>query len=191
MNLLLDLNAILTITISLLALLVTYTVFKSNQRPQIIIFATPHYGKETFIQLNVKNIGNGIAENVKFSSSQPIPYRAFGISQLNGKKEIFESGIFKRGIKIFHPNYSYIYDWGQFGGLKEALNDEIIIFTVSYLYKHPLNLWKSKHIDISIIDINELEALPSTIGDINDRLNKINKTLEKINLSISKKPNQP
>ena len=189
MNLSLDLNEVLTITISLLALLVTYAVFKSNEKPQIIVFITPHYGKETFIQLNVKNIGNGIAENVKFSSNQPIPYKAFGISKLNGKKESFESGIFKHGIRVFHPNYSYTYDWGQFGGLKEALNDEIIIFTVSYLYKHPLNLWKSKHTDISIIDIKELEALPSTIGDINDKLNKINKTLEKINQNI-KAPSQ-
>ncbi|WP_343619504.1 hypothetical protein [Acinetobacter proteolyticus] len=184
MNLLLDLNAVLTITISLLALLVTYAVFKSNQKPQIIVFATPHYGKASFIQLNVKNIGNGIAENVIFSSNQPIPRRAFGISKLQAKKEIFENGIFKHGVRVFPPNYSYIYDWGQFGGLKEALNDEIIIFKVSYLYKHPLNLWKSKHTDISIIDIRELEALPSTTGDTNDRLNEINKTLEKINLSI-------
>lgn len=33
---------------------------------------------------------------------------------------------------------------------------------VTYWYQHPLNLWKTKITNISIIDINELEGLPSS-----------------------------
>lgn len=135
-----DFINILTITISLLALLVTYTVFKSNQQPRIILFATPHYGKETFIQLHIKNIGNSIAENVEITADQEIPCQAFGISNLNTDKQFFDRGIFKYGIKIFPPNHSYVYDWGQFGRLKEVLNNQTITFYVTYKYKYPLNL---------------------------------------------------
>ena len=99
-----DINNLLTLTISLLALLVTYVVFKSNQTPRIIIYASPHYGKQTFIQLNVKNIGFGIAENVQISSDQELPRRAFGLSKLSASKEIFESGIFKYGIDFRHKS---------------------------------------------------------------------------------------
>jgi hypothetical protein len=183
----LDAINILTLIISLLALLVTYAVFKSDQQPQIIIFATPHYGKPSLIQLHVKNIGKSIAENIHISSDQPIPRGAFGISRLNELPKSFESGIFKYGVKVFPPNQSYIFDWGQFGGLKEALNEKPITFKVTYLYKHPLNLWKTKITDISIIDINELEALPSSDGGLIEQMKNINKELKALNVKIDKK----
>jgi hypothetical protein len=182
-----EIQEILTLTISILALLITYAVFKSNQSPRIIIFATPHYGKETFIQLNVKNVGTGIAENITIETDQPIPRRAFGIRKLTHPKEIFEDGIFKYGIKIFHQEQSYIYDWEQFGGLKEALNDQPIIFTVTYTYKPPLNLWKSKISDRSVINIRELEALPSNTGGITEQISKIHKEIKNLNSKIEKK----
>ena len=181
-----DFINILTITISLLALLVTYAVFKSNQQPRIIVFATPHYGKETFIQLHIKNIGNSIAENVEIKADRKIPRQAFGISNLNGNKQFFDNGIFNYGIKNFIPNQSYIYDWGQFGGLKETLNNQPITFYVTYEYKHPLNLWKSKIQDTSIINIQELEALPSSTGNSTEQLRKIGNELAKLTNKISK-----
>lgn len=163
---------ILTIIISLMALLVTYAVFKSDQQPQIIIFATPHYGKESVIQLHVKNIGKSIAHNVKISSDRLIPHAAFGIEKLNSEKQYFETGIFKNGVKVFPPNQS-LYDWGQYGGLKDSLDNSPITFTITYLYKHPLNLWKTKITDISTIDINELEGLPSSEGGFIEQLQNI------------------
>ena len=103
-----DTLTIFTLITSLMALLLTYAVFKSNQQPQIIIFATPHYGKESVIQLHVKNIGKSIAHHVKISSDRPIPRAAFGIKKLNSEKQDFKAGIFKNGVKVFPPNQSYI-----------------------------------------------------------------------------------
>ena len=178
---------ILTLLISLLALLVTYAVFKSDQQPQIIIFATPHYGKSSVIQLHVKNIGKSIAENVLITSDQPIPKGAFGISHLNEPKKNFNSGIFKYGVKVFPPNQSYVFDWGQFGGLKEALDNRSITFSVTYRYKHPLNLWKTKVTDISTIYINELGSLPSSDGGLIEQLKSINIEIKSLNTTINKK----
>lgn len=89
-----DTITIFILIISLMALLVTYAVFKSDQQPQIIVFALPHYGKQSFIQLQIKNIGKSIAYNVQISSDQPIPKRAFGIKKLNASKDYFDSVIF-------------------------------------------------------------------------------------------------
>ena len=169
-----------------MALLVTYAVFKSDQQPQIIIFATPHYGKESVIQLHVKNIGKSIAHNVKISSDRLIPHAAFGIEKLNSEKQYFETGIFKNGVKVFPPNQS-LYDWGQYGGLKDSLDNSPITFTITYLYKHPLNLWKTKITDISTIDINELEGLPSSEGGFIEQLQNINKELKILNTKLEKK----
>ena len=169
-----------------MALLVTYAVFKSDQQPQIIIFATPHYGKESVIQLHVKNIGKSIAHNVKISSDRLIPHAAFGIEKLNSEKQYFETGIFKNGVKVFPPNQS-LYDWGQYGGLKDSLDNSPITFTITYLYKHPLNLQKTKITDISTIDINELEGLPSSEGGFIEQLQNINKELKILNTKLEKK----
>ncbi len=182
-----DINNLLTLVISLLALLVTYVVFKSNQTPRIIIYATPHYGKQSFIQLNVKNIGNGFAENVTIKTDKILPRRAFGIEKLNKPIENFDNGIFKHGVKYFHPKQSYIFDWGQFGGLSEALNNAPITFYITYEYKHPLNFWKSQITDISVINILELEALPASIGDISENLEKIHKEIKQLNATIKNK----
>ena len=177
---------VLTLIISLLALLVTYLVFKSNETPRIVIYATPHYGKETFIRLHVKNIGKGIAEKVVIKSSQPVPRRAFGITKLNQHLEFFESGIFKHGIELIFPNQEYVYDWGQYGGLVEALNDKPITFEVSYKYRYPLSLWKSPVSDRSVINIRELEALPSTTGSLIEQIGKIHRELEQLNKQLPK-----
>ncbi|MDM1341551.1 MULTISPECIES: hypothetical protein [Acinetobacter] len=182
-----DTITIFTLIISLMALLVTYAVFKSDQQPQIIVFALPHYGKQSFIQLQIKNIGKSIAYNVQISSDQPIPKRAFGIKKLNASKDYFDSGIFKHGVKVFPPNQSYIYDWGQYGGLREALDNNPITMKVTYWYQHPLNLWKTQITDISIIDINELEALPSSDGGFIEQLQNINKELKILNTKLEKK----
>lgn len=170
-----------------MALLVTYAVFKSNQKPEILVFATPHYGKQSFIQLHIKNVGKSIAHDVKISSNRPLPRQAFGISKLTHTKEKFDVGIFKHGIKVFPANQGYIYDWGQYGGLKDALEGLPIEIRVTYFYKYPLNLWKTKITDISIIDINELEGLPASDGGLIEQLHNINNQLKSLNTKIQKK----
>jgi hypothetical protein len=76
---------------------------------------------------------------------------------------------------------------GQYGGLKDSLDNSPITFTITYLYKHPLNLWKTKITDISTIDINELESLPASNGRLLEQLKNINKSLTTLNQKIEKK----
>lgn len=180
----LNYNEILTLIIALLALLVTYAVFKSNERPCVIVYIEANPFKETFISLVVQNVGRGRAENIKFSSDRPIPCKAFGIEKLNSPKQEFQSGVFQYGIKVFNPEQKIFYDWGQFGGLREALDNKELTITVTYEYKHPLNIFKSKMKDISVININELEGLPTIQGHVNPILMEIAKSLKTISNKI-------
>lgn len=59
LNIILNYNEILTLIIAVLALLITYSVFKSNERPCIIIYIEPNPFKETVISLVVENVGRG------------------------------------------------------------------------------------------------------------------------------------
>lgn len=177
-DIILNYNEILTLTIAVLALLVTYSVFKSNERPCVIVYIEPNPFKETFISLVVENVGRGRAENVMFTSDRPIPCKAFGITGLNGTRQVFDSGVFKHGIKVFNPQQKIFYDWGQFGGLKEALENQDLIIKATYEYKHPLNIFKSKIQDVSVININELGGLPTMQGHISPILMEMAKSLK-------------
>ena len=82
--------------------------------------------------------------------------------------------------QIFNPQQKIFYDWGQFGGLKEALENKDLTIKASYKYKHPLNIFKSKMHDISVINIHELEELPSMQGHTSPILMEIAKSLKTI-----------
>lgn len=174
----LNYNEVITLLIALLALLVTYAVFKSNERPQVIVYIEANPFKETFISLVIENVGRGRAENIIFTSDRAIPCKAFGIEDLKLPKQEFQYGVFKHGIKIFNPGQRLFYDWGQFGGLKNALENRELEITATYEFKHPLNPFKSRIQDISIININELEGLPTIQGHANPILMEISKSLK-------------
>lgn len=182
-----DIINVLVLVIALLSLIVSYAVFKSNDEPKIIIYIEPNYEKESIINLVIENIGNSAAFNVIFESDRKIPSKAFGLDGLNDPIQYFESGIFVHGIKVFNPKQKYVYDWGQFNGLKEALNNKDLFITAKYHYKYPLNFWTSRVTEQSIININELENLPMNQGGIHQPLKDIVKKLDKINSSLSEK----
>lgn len=182
-----DIINILVLVIALLSLIVSYAVFKSNDEPKIIIYIEPNYEKESIINLVIENIGNSAAFNVTFESDRKIPFKAFGLNGLNNPIQYFESGVFVHGIKVFNPKQKYIYDWGQFNGLKEALDNKELFITAQYSYKYPLNFWTSRITDKSIINIKELESLPMNQGGIHQHFKDIVKNLDKINSNLSKK----
>ena len=88
--------------------------------------------------------------------------------------------------KYFHPIRA-IYDWGQYGSLRDALDNNPILIKATYWYQHPLNVWKTQITNISIIDINELAALPSSEGGLIEQLQHINKELKILNTKLEKK----
>ncbi|CAM4172313.1 hypothetical protein PSAR109036_12690 [Psychrobacter arenosus] len=177
---------ILIVVIALLSLLVSYAVFQSNDKPKIIVYIEPHYGKESFVKLIIENIGKSTAFDVNFHSDRCIPFKAFGLNKLQNPPQYFTSGLFVHGIKTFTPKQKYIFDWGQLSGLKEALDNEPLYITATYQYKYPLNLWKSKIKDESIVNINELDHLPMSQGGTDKLLKDIHNALDKINSTIQK-----
>lgn len=180
------LMSVLTIVISLLSVLIAYMVFANNLKPKIIIFAQMHKNKKTIINLVVKNIGNDIAYDVKFVSDRPIPRSAFGLLKLENPNEFFESGIFSYGIKVFNPQQEFVYEWGQFYGLMEALNEQPLEIKAYYKYRNPLKLWYPKGKDVSVIDIREMSGLPVNYGSVRVELKNLTEEVKKIRQVLDK-----
>ena len=177
---------LLTIIISALSLLVAYMVFVTNNRPKIIIFSQMHSDKKTIINLVVKNVGKEIAYDVSFVSDRLIPRNAFGLTKLDNPKCYFDAGIFKYGIKVFNPDQEFVFEWGQFNGLMEALDEKPIMIRVDYKYKNPLKPWYSNGTDKSVIDIREMSGLPVNYGSVRVELKQLTEELVKIRNTLDK-----
>jgi hypothetical protein len=100
---------------------------KSKFDPHVIILVEVDERTAIFY-ITVKNIGNGVAKDIKFEHSRPIPKKAFGFSPIKEPtKEIFkEDHPLFLGIKELGPGQIRKFTWGQYAGIKAALSEDTI-----------------------------------------------------------------
>ncbi len=83
----------------------------------------------------IENIGRDIAHNVQFTSSRPIPAKAWGIELADATTvEVMNDGLLISGIPALGPGDPRTITWGQFGGLVKAISTNPI--KLSYTYRH-------------------------------------------------------
>lgn len=91
--------------------------------------------------LEIRNVGQGIAYEIEFESSRPLPMRAFGfinsendeeLEQLRSKISVMDNGPLITGIPALAPGDSRTLMWGQFGGLYACLKDDFVRITAAY-----------------------------------------------------------
>jgi len=123
--------------IALTATLVSYAVYRNQADPDVIVYVEPDERRSTVINLVIKNIGNGAARDVSFTSSREIPSEAFGLdATIAEPADPMTRGPFVDGIPFLPPGGSRIFSWGQFGGLLKALGDDTILVTAHYHSSH-------------------------------------------------------
>ena len=117
--------------VSIPALLTSRKAIAIQTNPCVIVTVVHEDQKPTILQLIVKNIGNGVAYDIQFEHSRPLPKNAFGLSHVEKPtSEIFTSGPLIDGIPALGPGETRKFHWGQFGGLKTALGQDKILTIV-------------------------------------------------------------
>lgn len=117
--------------VALGATIVNYYLLRSQVDPQVVVYATSDPDRPTIINLVIENIGKGVARNVSFSLSHPIPTKAFGIND-PPVSATMKSGPLFSGIPALGPGSSRVTTWGQYGGLHKGLGDEVVTVSVAY-----------------------------------------------------------
>lgn len=177
---------ILSLVIALMSLIVTYIVYYNNTVGDVVVYAKVDLARPTVINLVIHNIGKGIARDIKFFSRNGIPQGAYGISGLNKPKKNYESGAFVSGLSILFPDEKLVYQWGQFGGLKEALDNQPLELTITFHSRTALQLFKRKIVnkvtinpmEFSGVDISEpvfQNEIKTSLRDIASSLKKLSK----------------
>jgi hypothetical protein len=84
----------------------------------------------------VKNVGSGLAHDIHFNFSRPIPAKAWGMDVESAQLvESMTSGPLIDGIPTLGPGEERRIDWGQYWGLIKNLGEELITAEISFKKK--------------------------------------------------------
>ena len=125
---------IVTLIISLLMLKCLYFPIKLSIDPEMCVCMTSRGGKGAML-LIIKNMGKGVAKDISFSLSSPIP--SFHDKDLNKSNPLFA------GLLEFHPEDERVILLGASGEVLKKLGDDIIFVTIKYSAKRK-GLWGYK-----------------------------------------------
>lgn len=106
----------------------TKGILESQSNPCVIVSVIHDDERPTILQLVIKNVGAGLAQDITFEFSRPIPARAFGIAEKDAKTaEPMTTGPLIEGVPALGPGEQRRIDWGQYGGLTKNLGREPVI----------------------------------------------------------------
>lgn len=119
--------------LTLLYVRLTGHILAAQSDPCVILTVVHDNERATILQLCARNVGTGLAHDIRFEFSRPLPARAFGLST-DDAKEVTEmkDGPLIDGIPALGPGECRIIDWGQYGGLAVALGNEPIVATCRF-----------------------------------------------------------
>ena len=120
--------AIATVVLAVLTFIyvrLTKGILENQSNPCVIVSVIHDDERATILQLVIKNVGAGLAQDVTFEFSRPIPARAWGIAEKDAKTvEPMTSGPLIEGVPGLGPGEQRRIDWGQYGGLMKSLGSE-------------------------------------------------------------------
>lgn len=175
--------------------IITYAVYRSSTDPEVIVYVDTDKKRPSFIILIIENIGKGPAENITFETSRPLPEKAFSIEDPSNMPETMKSGPIVEGVPFLAPGQKMIITWGQYGGLKKAINGDNIVVTAKYKRANSKR-WFNKASSSSqlfveafsttdISDSNWDKKISETLVKTNKQLQNIDNTIKKIGVRES------
>lgn len=148
------------------ATVIGYYAMRSNVDPHVIVYVTDDTKQPSLLLLVIENVGKGIAYDVRFASSKPLPERAYGISAESAPTpQPMTEGPLLTGIPAFPPGAKRIINWGQWGGLLKYLGEDTITVTVTYRSDQMGPFDRSEHQTVSLIEIQSFKG--TRASDVN------------------------
>lgn len=152
-----DILSLVALVIALTSTVINYLVLKAQRDPEVIVYAIHDERRPSVINLIIENSGAGSAHDVTFQPNRPIPARAFGFEDAQ-QPQAMTDGPLIRGILALGCGEKRIITWGQYGGLKKGLGDDVLDITATYFSRPPLSLTRQRHRTTSRIDLRSFEG---------------------------------
>jgi hypothetical protein len=163
-------TAIAALAASLSALLaalytwLTFRLVRAQSEPNVVVYVRHDDSRPSVLQIVIENIGRGLATDLSFKASRPVPEKAWGFSEAQVKPaEPMTTGPLIDGIPSLGPGDSRKIAWGQYYGLKKVLGDQPL--TVTCEYKHGK---RAMHPVAAVLDVNSF-AGTDAVGSEGER----------------------
>lgn len=178
--------AVATIVLAILTgfyVRLTHKILRAQLDPYVVLYARLDELRSSIIEIVIHNIGRSIATDIRFEFSRPMFWHAFGITEEKAQQQPAEKmvdGPLVMGIPALGPNEMRRITWGQFGGIKRELGDEVI--TVTVRFRGPgnselppviskLDIKSFIHVDVSERDpliklVREVKELQKSVASI-------------------------
>lgn len=172
------------------AIWVSYTVYSANISPEVIIYVDDNPDAKSIINLVIKNIGRGVAKNIKFKPNKALPKNAFGFEEAK-MPLVMDEGPIITGISNLAPDSSRVIMFGRYHGLEKWFEGKSIDIEITYERSSKLP-FKSKYIkSISTLDVysfattdasdnSHAKKLVDEIKKLKDELSSIKRILQNI-----------
>jgi hypothetical protein len=147
---------------------VAWVTFRQQFEPEVIVYATPDLSRPTNILLVIENVGRRAAWDVSFTSSRPLPSKAWGITPKAAESmpaEQMTTGPMITGIPFLGPGSRRQISWGQYGGLFRALGPEGI--TITCRFRSDAIAWSAPrdHVTTSVLEAYSFDATDAVDAD--------------------------
>jgi len=161
---------------------VNMILYRSQTDPEVIVYTKHDPKRPTIISLVIENIGRGVAHDIRFYSSEKIPYGAFGWEAISADKiEWMTYGPLCSGIPSLPPGGRREMDWGQYAGLRSIISDRSISVRATFKAKCRFSYDLMTISTYSTIDIASYE---NTVAHMDNEPQKIREELAKIGKAL-------
>lgn len=178
-----EILSLVALVIAVSSTVINYLVLKLQRDPEVVIYALHDERRPSIINLVIENSGPGVAQDVSFKSNRPIPARAFGFENAEEPDAMIDGPLIQ-GIPSFARRERRIITWGQYGGLKKGLGDDVLDITATYYSRPALSLTRQKHSTTSRIDLRSFEGTDASDHNWDKKaaesLDKIAKSLDRV-----------
>ena len=148
--------SLVALVVATASMLISYRLFRLQNDPEIIVYATPDEKRPSVVVLVIENTGGSIARDVKFECKDPIPGKAFGFEDAPTPQPMSE-GPLKTGIPSFGPGTKRVITWGQYGGIHKSIGDSVLDIIATYCGHRSLLYFRRRYKTVSRIDIKSFE----------------------------------
>ncbi len=152
-----ELASFIAVLVALASTLISYILMRLKRHPEVVVYAVPDREQPVVINLVLENKGKDIARDVTFNADKKIPARAFGFEDAP-QPGYMADGPLVNGIPTLRPGEQISITWGQHGGLRKGLGDDVLEVTANYYSKLPLGLGNRKHEKMSRVDLRSFEG---------------------------------
>lgn len=177
---------VVSLLVATIAASAAYLLSRIASEPHVIVYTKHDRDRPTMLVIVIENIGRGVAYDVEFELERRIPRYARGIAPTGDKRVVDEmrEGPLIAGVPSLAPGEQRVLNWGQYGGLRDALGGRPVEVRARFEGGWPIR-WSHEVesvLEVTSFDGTDVSATPAR-AQINE-LSRIAQSMDAVRSAV-------